>query len=236
MIQQSSAEGFCTVRKPDIQQLEHMLRSSGLEHCKEDFDKLLEAFGFWKLSSLVLRIYISTDIYLTARNFAGELGISDSTFTAQFGQPEDLEQHLVTIEGTAAYLYGIFEQCIRWRIEAVGDSRAGVIRNAIRFIDKNYMREDLTLNCIAHEIGLSPSYFSALFKKKTGHCFSEYLNMVRIDRSKQLLCCTSKMVYEIAYEVGFQDYRYFSQIFKKYTGKTPRQYKNTANVVQQSVL
>ncbi|MBP0972794.1 MAG: AraC family transcriptional regulator [Oscillospiraceae bacterium] len=208
-----------------------MLRSSGLEHCKEDFDKLLEAFGFWKLSSLVLRIYISTDIYLTARSFAGELGISDSTFTAQFGQPEDLEQHLVTIEGTAAYLYGIFEQCIRWRIEAVGDSRAGVIRNAIRFIDKNYMREDLTLNCIAHEIGLSPSYFSALFKKKTGYCFSEYLNMVRIDRSKQLLCCTSKMVYEIAYEVGFQDYRYFSQIFKKYTGKTPRQYKNTTNVV-----
>ena len=76
----------------------------------------------------------------------------------------------------------------------------------------------------------SASYFSALFKKKTGYCFSECLNMVRIDRSKQLLCCTSKMIYEVAYEVGFHDYRYFSQIFKKHTGMTPRQFQNSANL------
>ncbi|MBR3629610.1 MAG: helix-turn-helix domain-containing protein [Oscillospiraceae bacterium] len=231
MVQRVFQEEFTAVKKPDIRQIERLLRSSSLEQCREDFDALLEDMHFAELDSLVLRIYISTDMYLTARSFARELGISDTAFTAQFGHPEDLEQHLVTIDGTAAYLYRIFEQCIRWRIETVRDRRTGVIRNAIRFIDANYMRDDLSLNCIAHEVGLSPSYFSALFKKKTGRCFSDYLNMVRIDRSKQLLCCTTKMVYEIAYEVGFQDYRYFSQIFKKYTGQTPRQYKNMANVV-----
>ena len=231
MTQRSATEEFSAVRKPDIHQMERMLRSSSLERCREDFDRFLADMRFAELGSLVLRIYISTDIYLTARTFARELGISDTMFTAQFGDPEDMEQHLVTIEGTAEYLYGIFEQCIRWRIETVRDRKTGVIRNAIRFIDANYMRDDLSLNCIAHEVGLSPSYFSALFKKKTGRCFSDYLNMVRIDRSKQLLCCTTKMVYEIAYEVGFQDYRYFSQIFKKYTGQTPREFKNMANVV-----
>lgn len=211
--------------------MEHLLRSGSLEHCREDFDAILADISFSELRSLVLRIYISTDIYLTARSFAKEIGISDSEFTAYFGDAEDIEQHLVTVDGTAAYLYSIFEQCIRWRIEAVMDGRASVIRNAIRYIDSNYMRDDLSLGCIAREVGLSPTYFSALFKKKTGRCFSDYLNMVRINRSKQLLCCTTKMVYEVAYEVGFQDYRYFSQIFKKYTGQTPRQFKNTVNVV-----
>lgn len=232
MTQRIAADEFCAVRRLDIRQMEHLLRSSSLEHCREDFDALLADIGFGELKSMVLRIYISTDIYLTSRSFAREIGISDSEFTAHFGNAEDIEQFLVTVDGTASYLHSIFEQCIRWRIEAVGDGRTSVIRNAIRFIDANYMRDDLSLNCIAREVGLSPTYFSALFKKKTGRCFSDYLNMVRIDRSKQLLCCTSKMIYEIAYEVGFQDYRYFSQIFKKYTGQTPRQFKNTVNVPQ----
>ena len=91
------------------------------------------------------------------------------------------------------------------------------------------MQNDLTLNCVAHEVGLSTTYFSSLFKKETGKCFSDFLNNVRIEHAKHLLCCTSKMIYEIAFEVGFQDYRYFSQIFKKYTGQTPRQFKNAAN-------
>ena len=121
------------VRKPDIRQMERMLRSSSLEHCREDFDRLLEDMHFAELGSLVLRIYISTDMYLTARGFARELGISDTIFTAQFGDPEDMEEHLVTIEGTAAYLYRIFEQCIRWRGETMRDRKAGAIRNAIRF-------------------------------------------------------------------------------------------------------
>ncbi|MBQ7187334.1 MAG: hypothetical protein IJR91_06855 [Ruminococcus sp.] len=44
----------------------------------------------------------------------------------------------------------------------------------------------------------------------------ELFSVRRLDIKKveELLCCTSKMIYEIAFEVGFQDYRYFSQIFK----------------------
>ena len=101
--------------------------------------------------------------------------------------------------------------------------------DSVEYIEAHYMQNDLTLNCVAHEVGLSPTYFSSLFKKETGKCFSDYLNHVRIEQAKRLLCCTSKMIYEIAFEVGFQDYRYFSQIFKKYTGQTPRQFKNAAN-------
>ena len=78
-------------------------------------------------------------------------------------------------------------------------------------------------------MNFSPTYFSSLFKKETGTNFINYLTQARIHKAKTLLCCTSKMVYEVAYEVGFRDYRYFSQIFKKYTGQTPREFQCSSN-------
>jgi two-component system response regulator YesN len=92
------------------------------------------------------------------------------------------------------------------------------------------MNCDISLSTVADAAGLSPSYLSMLFKKETGQNFSEHLTNVRIHKAKELLGCTSKMVYEVAYDVGFRDYRYFSQIFKKYTGQTPRQFQNSANI------
>ncbi len=229
MKQPSAADEFSHVQRPDSRKLDTLLRSGCLEHCREDFDSILAEVRFQELESLFLRIYVCTDIYITARSFAREIGISDNRFTSAFGNADDLGRHLTTSDGTAAYLYTIFEQCIRWRIEQARDKGSSAIRNAVSYIDSHYMQSELSLNSVAHEVGLSPTYFSSLFKKETGKCFSDYLNSVRIEQAKQLLCCTSKMIYEIAFEVGFQDYRYFSQIFKKYTGQTPRQFKHAAN-------
>ena len=68
-----------------------------------------------------------------------------------------------------------------------------------------------------------------MFKKAVGTNFVDYLTRVRIERAKELLCCTSLQVSEIADQVGFRDYRYFSQIFKKYTGYTPREFQEHSN-------
>ena len=217
MTQPFVADEFCNVRRPDSRKLDALLRSGCLEHCREDFNSILAEVRFQELESMFLRIYVSTDIYITARSFAREIGINDSLFTASFGNADDLGRHLTTGESTAAYLCTIFEQCIRWRIELAKDKGSSTVRNAERYIELHYMQSELSLNTVAHEVGLSPNYFSSLFKK------------VRVEQAKKLLCCTPKMIYEIAYEVGFQDYRYFSQIFKKHTGQTPRQFKNTAN-------
>ena len=223
------ADELSSVKRPDSRKLDNLLRSGCLEHCREEFDSILNDVRFRELESVFLRIYVCTDMYITARSFAQEIGINDSLFTASFGNADDLGRHLMTPDSTAAYLYTIFEQCIRWRIELAKDKACSSIRNAIQYLDTHYMDNELSLLTVAHEVGLSPNYFSALFKKETGKCFSDYLNTVRVEQAKQFLCCTSKMIYEIAFEVGFQDYRYFSQIFKKYTGQTPRQFKNRAN-------
>lgn len=230
MGQLSSADEFFSVKRLDIKRIDEILRSSSLDSFRGELDEVFEDIRFIDLRSLVLRMYVCTDIYIAARSFAKELGVSDSSFTELFGDTDDIEQRLSTVVGTVEYLSNLVEQCILWRIESGREGSGSVVRNACDYIERNYMRDDISLCTIAREVGLSPTYFSSLFKKETGRGLSDYLNMVRIDKSKQLLCCTSKMIYEIAFEVGFQDYRYFSQIFKKYTGQTPRQFQGSANV------
>ena len=71
---------------------------------------------------------------------------------------------------------------------------------------------------IATHIGVSPSYFSSIFKQETGQSFVEYLTKSRIDKACGLLKCTTLRTAEIGERVGYNDPHYFSSTFKEDNG------------------
>jgi two-component system, response regulator YesN len=95
-----------------------------------------------------------------------------------------------------------------------------IIRRALGVIEERYAG-DLTAEQVAVEVGLSPNYFSHLFKKVRGQGFKDHLNEVRIRKAEALLATGGRKVYEVAHLVGFADYKYFSAVFKKVTGHSP---------------
>jgi two-component system response regulator YesN len=97
------------------------------------------------------------------------------------------------------------------------------IYRAKKFIDKNY-NKNISLEEVAAYSGLSPTYFSRLFRKVVGKNFIDYLTGVRIDEAKKLLQQKEYKVYEVSKRVGFQSSNYFNTLFKKYTGMTPLEY------------
>jgi len=103
-----------------------------------------------------------------------------------------------------------------------------VIQKASDYIAHNYAKP-LTLEELADYVHLNPSYLSTLFSQTTGSSFKSHLNIVRIEKSKNLLTSTDYSLIEIANAVGFQDYSYFSKVFKKHIGMLPSQYRNNAN-------
>ena len=221
----------CTdILRPDTERISELLRSGSPAGCREVLDSVLDGMRFREMKSLMLRLYACMDIYIAAKSFSKEIGISDERFAERFGTVEDIEPRLRTPEDMIAFLYEILMQCIEWRGDTARVGGSSAMRTALGYIDKSYMNCELSLGAVADEVGLSPSYLSMLFKKETGRNFSDHLTRVRINRAKELLCCTNKMVYEVAYDVGFSDYRYFSQIFKKTTGMTPRQFQYSMNI------
>ena len=225
------AGGCCDINRPDTAMSEGLLQTCSPESVDSVLARVLEKANFSRLRSFLPRLYICMDIFMAARGFSREIGVSDDRFVKRFGTVEDIEPRLSSTESMVDFMRETLTQCVMWRIENARDSGCAVMLSAKDYVDRCYMDVDISLKTVADAVGLSPSYLSMLFKKEIGLNLSEYITRVRVERSKELLCCTSKMIYEVAYEVGFHDYRYFSQIFKKHTGMTPRQFQNSANLM-----
>lgn len=97
------------------------------------------------------------------------------------------------------------------------------IKDALQYIEEHY-NEKITLEVLAKELYLNESYLSKLFKKEIGLNFSDFLNNIRIEKSKKLLLENNYKIYEIADKVGFSNSKYFISVFKNKTGKTPKEY------------
>lgn len=98
------------------------------------------------------------------------------------------------------------------------------IRQIYAYIQEHYA-EDVSLEVLAGAVGLSPVYFSALFKKETGTNIKEYITDYRIAKAKELLKNGGMNISEVAYATGFADVRYFSKLFKKVVGVKPTEYR-----------
>ena len=78
---------------------------------------------------------------------------------------------------------------------------------------------------VADAINMGYSKFRRLFKEYTGYAPLQYLQELRLQRSKQLLVGTELTLTEIADRVGYDNADYFSAAFKKKNHITPANFR-----------
>ena len=104
------------------------------------------------------------------------------------------------------------------------DKTVSVIWKIQRQLEQNYA-ERITLDSLAAEYHISPSYLSHLFKRITGYTIIQYLTMCRLSVARKLLSETDLSITEIVYATGFSDCSNFSRLFKREIGCSPMDYK-----------
>ena len=119
----------------------------------------------------------------------------------------------------------LFTEALKLRDSVSQDKYSRLLDEAKEYVKKNYGNNELTLNMVASHVGISPSYFSTIFRQETGNSFTEYLTEIRMEKAKELLRCTNKRTGEISFDIGYRDSHYFSYIFKKTQGVTPKEYR-----------
>jgi two-component system response regulator YesN len=144
-----------------------------------------------------------------------------------FGASEDFMRRVSSsgsVDEIAARLAGVLGRFADSVMPLGGARHAQALRRARRAI-RERLAEDLRLEDAAREAGLSPSYFSAVFKAETGEGFAACLAAARVARAKELLKEPSIPLVEVAGMVGFHDQSYFGRVFKSLVGMTPGRYR-----------
>lgn len=97
-----------------------------------------------------------------------------------------------------------------------------IVVRARELIAREYHRR-LSLSVIAQELHVSPSYLSRRFRLETGATLTSYLQGVRLEQARKLLTDGARQLSEIAFLVGYQNYRDFHRNFVKYERASPRE-------------
>ncbi len=108
---------------------------------------------------------------------------------------------------------------------------SGMLPSAMDAVDATaaWMRENLerkiTLASLAGRAFLSPSHYSAIFRRRYGFAPIDWLIRQRVHRACSLLQTRSDKIAVIAANVGVKDPYYFSRLFRKVMGLSPEQFR-----------
>lgn len=164
-----------------------------------------------ELISALYRFSVDNDVAL--EDFSGDI-------SKLYGRILDL--------GPDALRKWLVDTCLSFReklIIARSRSTKSFTIKAEDYVRNNYANEELSLDSICQELGVSNSYFSTVFKKETGNSFIGYLTDYRMEQASRLLLGTNEKSYIIAKQVGYGDPNYFSYVFKRRFGVSPSKYR-----------
>jgi YesN/AraC family two-component response regulator len=93
------------------------------------------------------------------------------------------------------------------------------------YIDEHYA-ESITLKKLSDLLNVTPQHLCTLFRKIMNTRIFEYINLVRIKKSKEFLLAQPNLaIRDIAHLNGFEDVSYFCYIFKRVEKITPGDFR-----------
>ena len=93
-------------------------------------------------------------------------------------------------------------------------------KQLLNHIDLEY--EHITYQNAVQFMNMSDAYFSRYFKRQAGMTFSQYLNVVRIEKAVQLLDSAPTMkITDVMLRCGFNTIRSFNRVFREVPGFPP---------------
>lgn len=129
-----------------------------------------------------------------------------------------------SVETLSLWLSSVINRFIGYVFEFTNVKHTDIVYKVTEYIKENYMKK-ISLDDIANHVYLSKSYLSKLFKDEMGISLVNYINKLRIEKSKILLHDSALSIVDVANLVGFDDQSYFTKVFKNTVGISPGKFK-----------
>jgi two-component system response regulator YesN len=157
-----------------------------------------------------------------------KVNIKDSNGKEVFSSNETIISNIYEKTSLHHLILFLEEECIGISKIICNTSSENIMERILNYIEKNYYK-NLKLETLAEIFNYNSAYLGKMFKSYTNNHFNDYLNIVRIEKSKELLMDDNLKVYAISEKVGYKNIDYFYIKFKKYVGVSPKEYRNIIN-------
>jgi YesN/AraC family two-component response regulator len=119
-----------------------------------------------------------------------------------------------------------YDQCEKNRESAMTIKKAPDLVGMAKEYTVRNLEKDVSLYVISEYIGVSPQYFSKIFKEETGENYMDFLTMERMERAKKIIRESSDISIEELYSrVGYSSASYFIKKFKETYNMTPNTFR-----------
>ena len=209
-------EFYAAIREGDMDKLNELLLIP--LHTKEGLGKLSDD----PLQNI--KYHFTVTAALSARNcIAGGMNVSTAyNISDYYIKKADRARDLETV--SALHNVMCLDYCRRMKALRKEKICSLHIAKSIDYI-YDHLNARLTIEKLSEVSGLTPSYFSRLFKKETGMTVSTYINTCRIRTAQNMLVHSEYPPSTISSALAFPSQSYFTEVFKKVTGLTPTQYR-----------
>ncbi len=93
---------------------------------------------------------------------------------------------------------------------------------------ENHYREKINLTELSAALGISSSYLSRLFHRKTGVKLQDYIVQVRLEHAARLLRYSDESIAGIAEYVNFPSQSYMGRVFRERMHISPKRYRESS--------
>ena len=140
-----------------------------------------------------------------------------------------------SMEDAATCMFEVGSRChhLSWRgmkseaYEAINQQPDRRVARALDVMGERFA-EDIEMEWLARESGLSRPHFFKLFKHDIGVTPNVYLNTLRAEQAIDDLLGTLKSVAEIGYDLGFSSQASFTRFFSSNVSVPPSDYRKVA--------
>lgn len=182
-----------------------------VHHCLIPSEDLLRSLDIDPTISLVSPHIRDTNI--------AEL-FTDIIAESQIKRKYDVQFKTLTVQRFFIQLYEKYETNRIQENRQKSDPNFLVTVKVIDYLRK-HLNEDIPIDNIANDIGITPSYMCRCVKKATGISIIEHLNMLRCYAARHYLAHSDKKVNEVALLCGYQSKSYFAKTYQRILGYAP---------------
>ncbi|HSK12867.1 MAG TPA: ATP-binding protein, partial [Phnomibacter sp.] len=172
-------------------------------------------------------------ILLTARaSEAYELSAlqtgADDYITKPFN-PHIVQMRVRNMLDNRKKLKAFYLKKVRFEPEAAGEAPENLdemfLQKAIELVNENLQNEALGIELMVEKLFMSQSTLYRKIKSLTDLSITGFIRAIRIKKAAQLILRSNMKMTDVAYEVGFNDYKYFKKSFQQQFGCLPSEYR-----------